>query len=283
MLETDTPLTVALDEPLTVTVNAVFASSASLTMAINESDAPASCRRVTPTAVIVGVVFVTSATSNAPISQAAPWGRATPRWSVVTGMPPKSVQSLAASMATLPGSSAWVSVAPGEFSASGPRLSWAGVTCVRLAPQLLSVAKLMPDALSTAPFKRRTQLPPELPRIVLLMFTVEEPTKEKIMMPAPPCCGLAPVELSEMVLLLTVTVALLRLAMPPPPSAAKFPEMVLLLTVRMTVLELKMPPPQPTTYCVGVGCAPVAALPEMVLSRIVMVPLLRMPPRRSPA
>ena len=53
-------------------------------------------------------------TSNAPVSQADPNGRETPRWSVVIGPPPRSVQTVArtASMAGPPSSKAWVSVGP---------------------------------------------------------------------------------------------------------------------------------------------------------------------------
>lgn len=43
MLETVTPVVVALDEPLTVTLKADSASSTSLTTAIDEFDAPAAC------------------------------------------------------------------------------------------------------------------------------------------------------------------------------------------------------------------------------------------------
>ncbi len=74
-------------------------------------------------------------------------GRATPRWSVVTELPETSVQFVAALIAALPGNRAWVAVVPGGFSASGPRLSCAGVTVVKLILlQLPSVSRFAPEA-----------------------------------------------------------------------------------------------------------------------------------------
>ena len=62
----------------------------------------------------VGASVSVVSNSNAPMSQAAPCGRATPRWSIVTGMPSASLQSKTgiASMAGLPGKRAWVWVGP---------------------------------------------------------------------------------------------------------------------------------------------------------------------------
>src|SRR5438309_2976794 len=61
---------------------------------------------VVPTAVAGEVATCGGASSNAPISHAAPCGRGTPRASVAAHSAPP------ASIAGLPGSSAWVGTAP---------------------------------------------------------------------------------------------------------------------------------------------------------------------------
>src|SRR3989304_4520939 len=109
--------------------------------------------------------------SYAPISQAEPCGRGTPRWSAVTGLPEKSLQSLAASMATLPGKRAWVAVVPGGLRARGPRLSCMGVTWVKPG-QVPSVARLAPETTTLAQFK---QLPPVGLLATIALFTFRIP------------------------------------------------------------------------------------------------------------
>ncbi len=62
-----------------------------------------------PVLLTVRVYWVTATlTSKAPASQRVPCGLVTPLWSVVTRLPLRSVQSVTASMATLPGPRAWV-------------------------------------------------------------------------------------------------------------------------------------------------------------------------------
>src|SRR5207249_9503488 len=71
--------------------------------------------------------------SYAPISQALPWDRTTPRWSVAgggqSGLPP--------SMAGLPTRSACVRVVPGELRESGPRFAGWPVTLPAVLPAMM--------------------------------------------------------------------------------------------------------------------------------------------------
>jgi hypothetical protein len=85
-------------------------------------------------------------------------GLATPRWSVVTCVVPSgSVQSVTASMATLPEPSAWVWVGP-PLLASGPKLRAAEVTWVK-PEHVPSVAKFVPWAVKVPPML--AQFPPD--------------------------------------------------------------------------------------------------------------------------
>ena len=87
---------------------------------------------------------VSGARSYAPMSQAVPCGRDTPRWSMVI----KPSLQLPASMAGLPGSNAWVSVVPGALSMSRPIKDGR----FRIAPLTLPV--------SVQPTERWTRLRP---------------------------------------------------------------------------------------------------------------------------
>ena len=99
----------------------------------------------------VGGSESTSATnSNAPMSQAGPWGRDTPRWSVVSGSPDASVQSPigTASIAGLLGSSACVSVGP-PLSCKGPTKGSIGLSSVPTR----SLAAAANSQSGTSPFR----------------------------------------------------------------------------------------------------------------------------------
>src|SRR5438128_1997483 len=194
-----------------------------------------------------------------------------PRWSVPTGFLLRSVQSLAASMATLPTSRACVLVGP-PLSASGPRLSCAAVTCVKPG-QVPLVVKLTPVALNVPML---AQSPPEvlMATMEFLMFiTLAAPlttppplaaefaaTVTKLRFAALPVLAMPPPELTaelpDTVLLIIVSVPLLLRTPPPPP--AEFPESVLFVIVTAPPL-LYMPPP------------PEAELPDSVLLLIVIV------------
>ena len=97
--------------------------------------------------VFVGVLVAGGASySYAPMSQALPWGRATPRWSVASGTSLWSGQLLIpSSMALLPDSKAWVNV--------GPPLS------ARLVSKLVTAAVLMPEHSAVAKSSNRLLLP----------------------------------------------------------------------------------------------------------------------------
>ena len=88
------------------------------------------------------------------MSGAMPWGRGTPRWSVVT-----PATATPASMAGLPGSRAWVRVGP-PLSASGPS---SGSVLIRSvgsrATAGASEKRLWPSETNEAP-DSRTRLPP---------------------------------------------------------------------------------------------------------------------------
>ena len=80
-------------------------------------------RPILGNALLILPVFASAPVSNAPISQAGPCGRVTPRWSVAGG----GQSGLPVSIAGLPSKSAWVKVGPPLFC-SGPSL---GSTLVR--------------------------------------------------------------------------------------------------------------------------------------------------------
>src|SRR5215208_8131018 len=133
--------------------------------------------------------------AKAPMSQAAPCGRLTPRWSVAGGG-----QATAASIAALGRCKAWVSVGP-PLAASGPRLG----SAESAKPQALpGHSRLEPSSVMVP-----AQFPPSLlATIVLLSVAVAA-----FHMPPPVLLALLPV----MVELFTVRVAPPpRLSMPPP-------------------------------------------------------------------
>src|SRR5215203_1153559 len=187
--------------------------------------------------------------SKAPMSQAAPCGRLTPRWSVAGGG-----HSTAASIAALPGSKAWVCVGP-PLSASGPSRG----SAESAKPQSLPGHSRLPPSSVTG---RPAQFPPSLLATIVLLSVAVLPFP----MPPPLLLALLP----EMVELFTVRVPALAFPMPPLSVPALLPEMVELFTVRVPTLcmpPLKVP----------------ALLPEMVELFTSRVPTLCMPPLKVPA
>ncbi len=185
------------------------------------------------------------------MSGAVPWGRATPRWSVVT-----PAMATPAPMAGLPGNSAMVSVEP-PLSASGPSKGFVLIRSVGAsAREGASENRLWPCEWNAPEFVR---LPPSL-LSKMLVVTVSAPVP-MLSMPPP-----AAAELPLMVELVTDRLALLSM---PPPAAAELPLMVELVTVRVPVLS--MPPPSPPTE--------LRLVVELVTVR---VPVLSMPPPSPP-
>src|SRR5580704_4076860 len=89
--------------------------------------------------------------SYAPMPQAGPCGRGTPRWSSTTL--PK--EQFPASIAALPGNGPCVAVVAGAFTCKGPRLMLALLlTSVgSVSPQLLLLTKLCPTESETTPLQ----------------------------------------------------------------------------------------------------------------------------------
>ena len=104
--------------------------------------------------------------SNAPVSQAIPCGRLTPRWSVDRVQLTTGTWSIAG----LPLSNAWVSVSPPLFC-NGPRFGF--VLCRSPGPfkpsvlQVPSLTMLLPLEVNRAPPHFRQSPPPLLATIVL--------------------------------------------------------------------------------------------------------------------
>src|SRR5215216_4009438 len=185
--------------------------------------------------------------SKAPMSQAAPCGRLTPRWSVAGGG-----HSTAASIAGLSGCKAWVCVGP-PLSASGPSRG----SAESAKPQSLPGHSRLPPSSVTG---RPAQFPPSLLATIVLLSVAVLP------FPMPPALLLA--LLPEMVELFTSRVP--TLCMPPLKVPALLPEMVELFTVRVP------------TLCMPLLKVP-ALLPEMVELFTSRVPTLCMPPLKVQA
>src|ERR1700716_3995679 len=207
----------------------------------------------------------TWASSNAPMSQAIPWGRRTPRWSVLGGGQP----GLPASTAGLPAVRAWVSVGPPLF-ASGPspgsvfgrspaawklhssRLSMlcpvegiddGGVelpTTEQLRPALAIPLATIESLTSNVVPGNARRLPPRgvaaEPVAVLPLMVVDRSVHVlsfELMPPPATAFVLSPAMLPAIVLLVMVPVAMLPLIPPPIPLVERLPVMVLLITVRV--------------------------------------------------
>src|SRR5262245_7711553 len=175
--------------------------------------------------------------SKEPASQAGPWGRATPRWSVAG----QSAAS-AASMAGLPGSRACVGVGP-PLSPSGPRSALATTWSLAAGAHVASVSTLWPPELrETGPLpKRPTKHPISWLWPITLLATLSDAPAE-VNVPTKMAAGPEGLET------FAVTVVFVRLIMPsvwkmaPPYHAvAVLPLSVLL--VRVTWPRLRMPPP----------------------------------------
>src|SRR5260370_27761970 len=200
--------------------------------------------------------------SNAPMSQAGPCGRVTPRWSV-GGQPLALVPPW--SIAGLPASSAWVWVGPplpasGASSGSVPdrSVAWDSrheVPLSRLNPNgsLHRFPKqLVPGLLLAMIVPVAVTLPElEMPAELAAMVTYDSVMVSELSTACP-----GPV-LPLMVLLDTDVVRMLKMALPPVPPLVLLPLMVLLSTVSVPS-PLAMPPP-PSLFL------PVAALPAIVL------------------
>src|SRR5215207_2376869 len=163
-----------------------------------------------PVSVLVGV-FVggveSTSSSYAPISQAAPCGRVTPRWSVA-GQP----VFVPVSMAGEPASRAWVCVKPPLF-ASVPRLGscpmmFPFTPFVKLQALRLSSIRLLEEAAFSV-LKLLTQSPP-LALLAMRVFVSVGLLELKLYIPPP--------EPAELALKVTfVSVGLLRSLYIPPP------------------------------------------------------------------
>jgi hypothetical protein len=131
--------------------------------------------------------------SYAPMSQCAPCGRVRPFCEVLfTGAAAQTVSS-PASIATLPAFNAIVSVEP-PLSANEPRLSAPDVVCVKLEPQVSSLARLLEPVKAAA----KKQFPPDtLLAMIMLCNTRGLPAIP------PPLLSLA--LLPDSVLLITVS------------------------------------------------------------------------------
>ena len=169
------------------------------------------------------------------MSQAAPWGRLNPRWSVAgqSALSP-------ASMAGLPGKGAWVSVAPplfcsGPNNGSSPRML-GRTPLLRLQALVISLINTYSESGETAPWQS------PLPLLAIITLCSRGRAVPKLFIPPPPLTASA-------VLLTMVTLynsaALLLFSMAPPLPEVVVATLPLKVTlVRIGLLSmLYMPPP----------------------------------------
>ena len=207
---------------------------------------------VSPPSSTTGISLI----STAPASQAAPWGRAVPRWSLTT-VPSHSpaVPTGMTPPAGLVGSGRWVRVGPplsARAPSSGSVLGWSPVPAnphdaseMTLWPPEVKV----PEPAQSVPVAGSAMIEPvtsmaavlPLPRLLpVLSVTVDAVmvAVPSVRTPPPPVEALLP----EMVLFVIATVPP---TLTPPPKRALLPEMVESTMVTSPAAATATPPPLP--------------------------------------